>query len=189
MRNLAFVLANPLFVCLHLLTPCPKFIPEGAKWIPPVMISLQIWNRNHSGKCKFITPRNDLVTENTEKIVTKGMKSLQRVPRKKKVKKNGVTLQKIQFRYKKCNFVTENSNSYTHIWKHYERNETKLSVMNLITVVIKKFITECVNSFQLKGPIFGWVLPKGPNKPTKTLRKRASDCVSTAQSFSVYHFA
>ena len=29
--------------------------------------------------------------------------------------------------------------------------------MNLITVVIKKFITECVNSFQLKGPISGCV--------------------------------
>jgi len=112
LRNLALVLANPLVVSLHLLTPCPKFIPEGAKWIPPVMISLQIWNRNHSGKCKFITPRNDLVTENTEKIVTKGMKSLQRVPRKKKVKKkvcslqkNTISLRKIQFRYRKFKFV------------------------------------------------------------------------------------
>ena len=59
-------------------------------------------NYNHSGKCKFITPRNDLVTENTEKIVTKGMKSLHRVPIKKKLKKKGV-------HYRKYNFVTENT--------------------------------------------------------------------------------
>ena len=66
MRNLAFLHAHPLFGLFNLVTACRK---------------------NHTGKCKIITPRNDLVTESRERnhypryeIMTEGME-------KKKVKK------------------------------------------------------------------------------------------------------
>ena len=58
------------------------------------------------------------------------------------VTKNTISLQKIQIRTP----IYENITS---------EMKSSVSVMNLITVVIKKFITECVNSFQLKGPISG----------------------------------
>jgi len=59
MRDLAFLHAHPLFGLFKLVTECPK---------------------NHTGRCKIITPRNDLVTECREKnhypryeIMTEGM--------------------------------------------------------------------------------------------------------------------
>jgi len=55
MRNLAFLHAHPLFGLFNLVTACRK---------------------NHTGKCKIITPRNDLVTESTEKIIPESVKSL-----------------------------------------------------------------------------------------------------------------
>ena len=55
MRNLAFLHAHLLFGLFNLVTACRK---------------------NHTGKCKIITPRNDLVMDSTEKIILQSVKSL-----------------------------------------------------------------------------------------------------------------
>ena len=71
MRDLAFLHAHPLYGLFNLVTACRK---------------------NHTEKCKIITPRNDLVTECREKnhylryeIMTEGMEN-------KKSKKNCVVI-------------------------------------------------------------------------------------------------
>ena len=56
------------------------------------------------------------------------------------ITENKISLRKIQFRTP----IYENITS---------EMKSSVSVMNLITVVIKKFITECVNSYHQKGLI------------------------------------
>ena len=121
MRNLAFLLAHPLFVCFNLLTACRK---------------------NHTGRGKINTPRNDLVTDSTWKITLESVQSLppvmislQRIRKKslhevwnhyggcrekKKLKKSVCIM---NLRYEMYEFITENTISYIHLSKHYGRNE------------------------------------------------------------------
>jgi len=80
--------------------------------------------------------------------------------REKKKLKKSVCI--VNLRYEMYEFITENKISLrkiqfrTSIYENITGEmKSSVSVMNLITAVIKKFITECVNSFQLKGPISG----------------------------------
>jgi len=85
MRNLAFLHAHPLFVWFNLLTACRK---------------------NHTGKGKINTPRNDLVTDSTEKIILQSVKSLPPVM---------ISLKRVR------------KKSLHKVRNHYGRNEKKKS--------------------------------------------------------------
>jgi len=79
MRNLAFLLAHPLFVCFNLLTA---------------------WQKNHTGKGKINTPRNDLVMDIAEKITLESVQSLPPVM---------ISLQRVR------------KKSLHKVWNHYGR--------------------------------------------------------------------